>query len=225
MKGFKKMGLMFMAMVIALVGIGVGYASWTDTLTITGTVNTGSVELEVVEYSGTKVYKVPGVQNEIVVQDWEGNWTAGAPFPTPPAGGTLVAFSGARPGGADEKDVVMKWWNLFPSVWFEANVVFHYVGSIPAKVNDIDIDWWGDIDGDWVTPLGANGNITLEMTIVESLDASRVDDVVEEGYQLHYSDHVLVEVRIHIPQDDVYMNREGGGSIDIEVIQWNKYAD
>ena len=57
MKGFKKMGLMFLALVIALGGVGAAFAAWTDTLTITGTVNTGNVDLEIKYLSATYVYK------------------------------------------------------------------------------------------------------------------------------------------------------------------------
>jgi len=42
----KKFGILCLALVIALGALGVGYAAWTDTIFIDGTVNTGSVCLE-----------------------------------------------------------------------------------------------------------------------------------------------------------------------------------
>jgi len=42
----KKIGLICLALVMALGGLGVGYAMWSDTLTITGNVNTGEVVVE-----------------------------------------------------------------------------------------------------------------------------------------------------------------------------------
>jgi len=41
-----KPGVVFVAAIIALTGIGFGYAHWTETLTLTGTVETGELELE-----------------------------------------------------------------------------------------------------------------------------------------------------------------------------------
>ena len=42
----KKIGLLLLALVLALGTLGVGYAMWSDTLTITGNVNTGEVWVE-----------------------------------------------------------------------------------------------------------------------------------------------------------------------------------
>ena len=55
-----KIGAMFLISILALAGIGMGYAAWTDTITITGSVNTGSVEWAFTGYSGTWVWKVWG---------------------------------------------------------------------------------------------------------------------------------------------------------------------
>ena len=40
-KGFGKLGFICLALVICLAGMGVGYAAWTDTVTIEGTISTG----------------------------------------------------------------------------------------------------------------------------------------------------------------------------------------
>lgn len=45
----KKIGLLVLALVLALGTIGVGYAKWTDTVTINGTVNTGNVKIGIVD--------------------------------------------------------------------------------------------------------------------------------------------------------------------------------
>lgn len=41
----KKIGLLLLVLVLALGTIGVGYAKWTTTVTVTGTVNTGNVQV------------------------------------------------------------------------------------------------------------------------------------------------------------------------------------
>ena len=44
-------GTLFIILVIALALMGVGYALWSETLTISGTVNTGEVDVEFLNIS------------------------------------------------------------------------------------------------------------------------------------------------------------------------------
>jgi len=44
-----KIGFLFLALVIALGGLGVGFAAWTDTLFVQGEVNTGKIDWRVIE--------------------------------------------------------------------------------------------------------------------------------------------------------------------------------
>jgi hypothetical protein len=53
----KKIGLLILALVLALGTVGVGYAMWSDTVYIDGTVSTGCVDIEITSVSGTWVYK------------------------------------------------------------------------------------------------------------------------------------------------------------------------
>lgn len=56
----KKIGLICLALVLALGTIGVGFATWIDVLYIEGTVNTGTVDVELSE----------GVASDDEVKDW-----------------------------------------------------------------------------------------------------------------------------------------------------------
>lgn len=236
MKGFKKIGILFLALVIALAGIGVGYAAWTDTITIEGTVNTGTVDLEVVGYSGTWVWKVPGKAegpygSEIVVLHRPDV------APNPMSNPLLIASSWAEAGagGVDDPDVEMYWDNLFPSIVFYADVVLHYNGSIPVKVNYIDWDFWQTDGGnDWLAALEASGDAGATLTLVSTGDGRPIlnDGVVIVGTQLHQSDIIKLEVWIHIPQEwpdgtmtTDLMDRSAAGYLDIEVVQWNEFPD
>jgi predicted ribosomally synthesized peptide with SipW-like signal peptide len=51
--GKDKIGAMFVIAMLSLAGIGIAYAGWTDTIQITGTISTGSVDWDIIEYSGT----------------------------------------------------------------------------------------------------------------------------------------------------------------------------
>jgi len=68
-----KLGVIFIVAAMALAGVSAGYAAWFDTITVHGTVSTGDVDINVVDYSGTWVWKVYGCgapENEIYV--WHG---------------------------------------------------------------------------------------------------------------------------------------------------------
>jgi hypothetical protein len=74
----KKIGLLCLALVLALGALGVGYASWTDTIFVDGTVQTGSVCINFMPNSwGENVCsKIPDT-NIYPDKNWEG-WLSGA---------------------------------------------------------------------------------------------------------------------------------------------------
>jgi predicted ribosomally synthesized peptide with SipW-like signal peptide len=214
MRSFKKMGLLFMVLVIALAGLGVGFAAWTDSITITGTVTTGSVDLEVEGYSGMWVYKDLLFDVDPIITT--------APM-VDPAGNDylLVASSWAEAGpGAPGADVIMTWNNLFPLPepfgGFQADVVLHYNGTIPAKVNQVLWAWTGDPGLELLY-------FDATATIISTLDGSRIGDIVDVGYQLHYCDTIELVVTLDVPQNNDLMNLSGTAKAFIEVVQWNEY--
>ena len=54
-------GTMFLMLVIALALLGVGYALWSETLTITGTVQTGEVDVEFSQHPVEECIDINGV--------------------------------------------------------------------------------------------------------------------------------------------------------------------
>jgi len=56
----KKIGLLAMTLVLALGALGIGYAKWSDTVTITGTVATGSVVVGIRDVSDNGADNDPG---------------------------------------------------------------------------------------------------------------------------------------------------------------------
>jgi hypothetical protein len=157
-----KVGSIFLVSLLALAGVGISYAGFTDSIAIFGTVNTATVELDIVGwYSGTWVYKIWGFTEPItpdfdydylnfeeeilIIRGWTHMvveeaaviaWAEGQQ-----AHAELVACSFAGPGGAHvfegedvESDIDFTFNNLFPCIDFSADFVVHYIGSIPAKV-------------------------------------------------------------------------------------------
>ena len=217
----RKIGLLSLALVLALGTLGIAYAAWTDEVTIQGTVNTGSVDLNVVDYSGTWVVK----PYDTHLSEYYHGWLADKPDP---AVGEIVAWAEARPGTADEADIVIEFKNIFPCQWFKADFLLHYDGSIPARL-------YADI-----TP-GTGGNettlaqyVTIKAWKLEgyvhdqdqgSIHQWLIDEnLVDIGVQLHNCDYILVKMIIHLPQDNALMGLEGSFTARIQAIQWNKYT-
>jgi hypothetical protein len=69
----RKIGLLSLAIVLALGALGVGYAMWTDTITIHGTVETGSVCLEFQTDAGEVV--CTGIQTPDGIVYPDKNWS------------------------------------------------------------------------------------------------------------------------------------------------------
>jgi len=220
-----KIGVVFLVSIMALTAIGAGYSAWFDTITITGTVSTGSVEWKFVDYSGTWVWKDfddtdplnglecvvtadPAVQHDI-----------------------LVAYAEAVQGSTDHEAIVT-YYNLFPCIDFAADVVILYTGTIPGKINDVgfyDLDnnpnnFWPD-DADEVA---IDQHTTLTIDIYDENDVLIADDIDPEllyGYQLHLGYRIHIVMIIHLLQDNTLMNLNGEFGVYAEVVQWNEYTE
>ena len=200
----KKIAILALVLVVCLSALGVGYAKWTDDIQIKAKVQTGSVDLVIEEYSGTYVYK------NLVTHELE-------VYGPGPASNTdnleLVASSWAEAGDLDDT-VLMTWDNIFPTRFpFKADVIFHYVGTIPAVVESIDCMMRPG--SEWILPY-----LDVKAKVIRSEDQDRVGDIVDIGYQLHYCDYVLLVVTVKLPQDNTLMNRSACGTCTINIAQW-----
>jgi uncharacterized repeat protein (TIGR01451 family) len=234
-----KIGTFFIVSILALAGIGITYAGLTQNLNIFGTISTGTVDIEIDDYSGTYVWKVYDAADEIVITD-------DPTFTVPSSDGFRVAYAEGReilPEDVtlpEEKnyDAMIVFDNLFPCIDFTADILFHYVGTIPGKITDINYYWEGsqiDTDGDG-TPdtnfidylqqlaidtdykYGMWGNIFRcdeEGVPLEPLQEITV------GTQLHECNYFKLEVTVHLPQDNMFQDLTGWGYVDLSVLQWN----
>ena len=218
-----KLGAIFLISLMALAGAGVGYAAWFDTITVTGTVNTGSVGWDVVGYSGTWVFKNLATDG-IVIQ--EHPLTVSNQY-------LLVASSYATQTiGADNEpvddSVTVVFNNIFPCIDFEADITIHYTGSVPGKINGIYFrDLWPETDDE----IKIDQFTTLDITITHADGTVEIIDPDQlYGYQLHYCDHIYIVMTIHLPQyyengtpTDDLMGLTGSFDLDVEVVQWNEH--
>jgi len=231
----RKIGLLALALVLALGALGVGYAAWTDTVTIEGTVNTGTVDIVVENYSGMWMWKVPGGNPDYELS------TNPAYTPNPVSENPrpfIVAYScaaqttaGATPAPVDDS-VTVTFDNLFPLtnaagtvIPWEADFECHYVGSIPVKVVLTPIT---------ITPTTlTDGGITTNVSgfIMRNGESvwTPITNQELEGTQLHYCDRVRFVIEILVPQytteaaNAANMDLSGTITGQIKVIQWNEY--
>lgn len=223
----KKTGALFLITLMALTGISISYAGWTDLITITGTVDTGTIDWDIISYSGTWVWKQLSTDLEITnsgpvdpTNDWNGDTIKND---DPDAGQNgwyisedyeLISSAWAQAGATDDT-VIMVYENIFPCIDFIADFTIHYSGSIPARINRIT-ECWGPQD-QWVVPLKQSEPPGIYDVI--TCDGQ----TVTEGFQLHESDYVFFERHIHLPQEDDLQGKTATFTIHIELIQWNEY--
>jgi len=225
----KKIGFLIMALILALGTLGIGYAAWVDEVTITGSVDTGSLDLEVVDYSGMWFWKVPGgtpeyfftVDPKFVPAQVPGN---PAPF--------VVAYAKSQqtmagdPAVPVDDAITMTFSELFPidspcvPIWgpdgddadtdmdswgcqfgWRADFVLHYNGSIPAMVDAAFTDATGDAAWLW-----ENGYAWVEFYYLDesykpgdNLFAHKLG-AVTGPVQMHYCDYIWGMLIIEIPQ-------------------------
>jgi len=194
-----KIGTVFLVSMLALAGLGASYAGFSDIITVYGEVETGTVEIEITEYSGTWVYKYLPT-GDVVITHIPNEYSGNPDY-------LLVAWSEAMADPQGTYDVKMEWNNIFPCIDFMADIKVHYLGSIPGFVSVNNLEWdagfvqfipyvtWQYYDSD--------GNVITEFPI-----------------QMHYCDTIHIIVTIHLPQDDDLQGQHGEFWFDINAIQW-----
>jgi len=202
----KKIGLLCMALVLALGMLGVGYAMWKDEVTIEGTVNTGTVVVDIVELSETYVYKNT-TSGEMV--------TSTVPLVV---GADLMEVASAtaddvtQPGGP--KTVQMTFTNIFPTETpIAADVMLHYNGTVPAHVALTTDTISGDIAPYLIQTWKVwNGEAWVEQEI--------------DGIQLHQCNSIWLIVSLNATalQDDGKDAQGLSGTFTKTVVvhQWNE---
>jgi hypothetical protein len=253
----KKLGAVFMVSALALAGIGISYAGFTDEIVVTGDVSTGYVDLVLKGYSCTFVWKIyltegpynpPAgdqyltidIGNEIAV--YYGPCLRDNPiapgvvgardyieymFMTTGSGYAIefVSSAIAEPGIEDDT-VTMTYTDIMPCVEYTADFIFHYEG-IPAH---IDPGWeWGDppagylpIPQDWVKEISYHKtNPKWDQTTGEYIVGWNDNGIIPRGEQIHECTYIRIEIKIKVPQDPAYEDKDDYGfSGKFSVIQW-----
>jgi hypothetical protein len=240
----KKIGFLVMALVLMLGGLGVGYAAWTDEIIIDGTVNTGSVELTIVEYSGMWFWKVPGGDPEYYFTTCPTNTPEQVPNNPPPF---VVGYAASTPG-AGEDEITMTFNSLFPldstplvncdnqtvgsQFAWRANFVIHCEGTIPVKVYCDPVDVQTTDNMTWLYNVGyPNGAWIAFQRLSESYPGYGdpwpyvTGDYIFPGdvIQMHNCQYLLGWMCINIEQMEKTQNLDGTFTFKVSAIQWNEY--
>jgi hypothetical protein len=188
---------------------------WSDTVTVTGTVNTGKVDLVVKKCSNTWVYKIMPGHGIEVIQDWSDN-----PH-TAPAGGTLKAKAVADCSGAANDAVTVTIDKAFPldavtpPVTFRADFLLHYEGTIPVRVQLVP---------SCTGPACSYVTIKYYSSDVNGAQGTEITPIL--GDQWENCKYVLVVIEMTGLQaaGAAAMDLSGSFSGELKVVQWNEYA-
>ena len=244
----KKIGFLVLAIVLAIGSLGIGYAAWTDTIFINGTVNTGSVDIDAEYFSGSEYYKYLGTGDgddtmRHIIRDASGATVLSLPVgfdpTTTPADWYMVANATCAPTCVDD-EVRIIFNNALPIEAGEplsVDLVIHNAGSVPVMV-DADIT---DADPmlEW---LWDNGYISWSACRVAFVDEDpetfdfEFGDALFDTFQLDPCQYAKVWIWINLPQDSDLESLPGGytqadfmsQSWDftayIYAIQWNEHT-
>jgi len=240
--GLKRIGLLALALVIALGSLGVAYSVWTDEVYIEGTVQTGTLNVNAMGSSSTFAYKVPGGGDVGYGPETEVHYCPGYADQYPPDGVEgedyiLVASAVATfdNGPTDPDTAAMAFSGLFPGVDFRADLKMLYMGTVPAKVSVATIcppkGSCGPVLGElWAMGESTKNDATRYGIWMEAEHTANADSTKTQyndplGIQLQHFDELEVTLHVRLPEDPDYENLDGLSFTGIiSVIQWNLYG-
>lgn len=199
----KKIGLICLAFILAMGGLGVSYALWSETLVIDGTVNTGEVDWEFYNiYYPEDLPEFDGADQGI-----DPGWTKDV-------GSTDAVFVDSD-GDGDYDTLVLTVLNAYPFYRNHGSTWVHCNGSVPIIIVGAWISFDGGPEiwlpwGQWATNSGG----TLRVNFGDNY-----------GQQLHFCDSLDVSLAFEVLQP-AQQNMTGGNaytfSIRYEAVQYNE---
>lgn len=203
----KRIGLLSLALVLALGSLGIGYAAWTDTLTISGTVATGHVEWE---FSGSPAQSDSGLDDNVFFTLEERH--VNLVHMDKDVGSTSVAFT-------NNHLMTVTINNAYPFYYNHIAFIVHGLGVTPLKIWKVIIR---DNNGAEVATLYANGYVYLDLDDDGEFDLELWwgDNF---GYQMHasYSADISFDLLVLQPAPQ---NASLTFSIELVAIQYNEYT-
>ena len=210
----KKIGLLVLALVLALGGLGVGYAHWSQTLFVNTKVETGTVLIGFSE--GTSNDPPPITQPG---GDYKtGNIDPGHDKNVAACSVVLLNKKGTH--GEDDiyETANITMINAYPSYSNNVTLTVANGGTIPVKLEELCFDW--DIDGT------ADANVTTCQTYEVDLDSDNLTDfnlhvypIVDNQIDPCETDNLTIE--LHLKQTATQNTTYGPFQIWLKFTQWN----
>lgn len=203
--------------------LGIGYAAWTDTIAIDGTVTTGEVCIKFSQSSGWD--DQDGPPPYIPTDDPDFNAIPGPGFPFTAYLVDKNVGWGVSEVSVDGKTLTVALHNVYPSYYNHLGFVIWNCGTIPVKIQKFIFK---DGDGVIVKEVPPDDRyFTLDL----SGDPGDVPDLElwwgnDAGTQLEPGDGVNHSFSVHMLQDETIDFSEPQSftfSIEIVAIQWDKY--
>ena len=217
----KRIGLLCLALVLALGALGAAYAAWTDTVVMQQTVNTGSLEVGIFavaqKQGDAKNVTTVDVTNETYKFDKEVN---------PVPGGTL--FGAGTYSFYESATIAIG--NFYPSFWIVEDFVIGVGGTVPVRLQVtptiVDPDGvYAHMDLSWRIYKISGG--VSELLLSGNGKANTQFDVIVgrlEGLQLHGCDVLLIWFDKYLQQEAPQGSKTASLTLSVEAIQYNKYV-
>jgi predicted ribosomally synthesized peptide with SipW-like signal peptide len=235
----RKIGLLIMVLVVSLGVLGIGYAAWTDEVTISGSVDTGEVCVEItcpLSYSDGLPASPPYTREEGATSGFDWNATK------PPGNGFFIgAIQTDKDVGwtTDDcyvdldgdgdlelrpspiKTVTITFHNLYPCYLNHIGFGIYNCGSIPVKLDHVTFtDDQGDVqtiynDSYLVFDLSGNGVNDFEIQWGDNFG-----DQIEPGgfWSIDFYAHFIQDEDIDFSVPHSY-----NLTIEVTVVQWNEW--
>jgi len=203
-----KMAAVFIASIFALSGLGVAYAAWTDTITIDGTVTTGTLKWELEQ----------PISHADFGLDWNcffdlngGTWVQ----MDKDVGSTTVELE----PGEHPHVMTLTFDNAYPYYANHISFAVHSYGSIPLRIWKVNFI----VDGTTIETIYAP-----DQYVYLDLDDDGEDDFEiwwgnSFGEQLHFCDSRDISFKILVLQP-APQNSQLTFDIELVGIQWNEYV-
>lgn len=204
----KKIGLICLALVLALAGLGFGYAHWSDQLYVEGTVKGGELMVGFTEVLVNETHVDPEPPHDIIQGEYLGK----------EVGSVTYEFEGYREGHTDPvkhgyEGVLVTISDAYPCYQVHITFVVDNLGTIPVIFEGVTIsDPTGVLtyDPDLAALVDDAGTEIINFTFVNLI-----------GMQLDYCENTKAEVDVHIKQEAEECHTYSF-MVEIEAIQYNK---
>jgi len=200
----KKLMVIPMLLIVALVITGFAYAHWSKTLTIIGTVNTGELDWQITDVSCL----------DTTGYDYHCRDDFAGPAPRFWMGDKDVGNTSC--GITDSHTVTVNLTNVYPSYYTSVSVYAHNTGTIPLIIEKVVIDTTEITAYPYpIVKLDLNGDLKNDIEIWWRDGIGTQMHPCEDSPEMSFWIHVLQDA----PQGETL-----SFTIKIVAIQWNEYV-